>query len=654
MKYRIPLFDGVDLLILVVALGAVAFAGVVLTVRDVEDYLAGRAGVVSERDFVATERTELTFAVGYASEGARIVPDSSGLFPATVLLSTRDTRDLLLYEGLFYMATEGGLLEYRPSGTLLRHFNHLNGLPVNRTLCLAEWRGGLYVGCEGGLVRLEEEGSVVFVPMIPDGQAVTALLPLDNSRLLVGTGGAGLLSFDGSRFKRDIGRLNGAEFTKITALAVWGGQVAVGTRGEGLFVQRGAGFLRLGEEEGLPSAHVTALAPGPEDERDLLVATTGGLCLVDDRLSVTPWARPMPVSAALRTAGSSIVGTLDGRIDTFSAGRRRSSMFLGNRRFPVVIHRLVYADGRTWALTSDGIYRISGERIEAFGEERPFELQANHVAALALDASGNLWVGYFDYGIEVLSHDLQRVRLLDDDQCRTVKCLYFDPQENAVYAGTSKGMLRLHPGGGRRVWTKAEGLISNEVNHIRRYGREIVAGTGAGLSFVRGESVRSIYAFHGLINNKVFSLLPLGDRLFVGTLGGISILEGHQVVGQITPENSPLPAHWVTSLCDLKGSLLVGTYGRGLALRRADGSWESLPALTKDLEVNPNAVLLDDDFLLVGTLDRGVLMYHVNEGRWRVFNHGLSSPNVTAVAADEERLFIGTDNGVVVFNKSNL
>jgi ligand-binding sensor domain-containing protein len=466
------------------------------------------------------------------------------------------------------------------------------------------------------------------------------------------------LSFDGSRFRRDIGRLPGAEFTSVTALAVWGGEVAVGTMDEGLFVQRGAGFRRLEKKavgkSGLPSAHVTALASAPEGGGGLLVATTGGLCLVDDQLSVTPWARPMPASAVLRTAGSSIVGTLDGRIDTFSAGRRRSSLFLGDRRYPVVINRLVYADGRTWALTSGGAYRIRGERLEVFGGERQFELQANHVAALALDASGNLWIGYFDYGIEILDHDLQRVRLLDDDQCRTVKCLYFDPQENAVYAGTSKGMLRLQAGGGRRLWTKAEGLISNEVNHICRYGREIVAGTGAGLSFVRGESVRSIYSFHGLINNKVFSLLPMGDRLFVGTLGGISILEGHQVVAQITPENSPLPAHWVTALCDINGSLLVGTYGRGLALRRADGSWDSLPASTKDFEVNPNAALLDGEFLLVGTLDRGVLMYHVDEGRWRVINRGLSSPNVTAVAADEERLFIGTDNGVVVFNKSNL
>lgn len=654
MKYRLPVYDATDLLILLLALTALAFVGVIITVQEVEDYFATHAGPAPMRDFVPTESLELLYEAETPA-GVKLV-DLEGieLYGSGVLLSTREARDLALHEGMIYVATDGGLLEYRPTGELLRHYTHLNGLLSNRISCLAEWRGRLYIGSDRGLVRLEDKRSVAFLPLVSEGNSITALLPLDEDRLLVGTSGAGLLVFDGSRFRRDMGRYPGAVFKHVTALALWKGHVVVGSRQRGLFIQRGAGFKQLVKGKGLPSNQVTAVAPGSGDDPLLVVATLGGLCIVDDNDLVTPMARPMPASAALKTAGSTATGTLDGRVEIYSAGRRRTALALGDRRFPVVINRIVGADKRTWILTSEGTYCLTGDRLESFGERQSFEIRDNHVAALAVDNAGRLWIGYFDSGIEVVNSRLRRQRLLDDDYCRTVKCLFFDTNEGAVYAGSSKGLLRFHPDGSKKVWTTDQGLISNEVNHVGRFGREIVAGTGGGLSFFQGDVVRSIYAFHGLINNKVFSVLPMSEELVVGTLGGVSLVSQHQVVGHITPENSPLPTHWITALCDVDGSLLVGTYGGGLALQRSDGQWDELPEMARGIEINPNAVLRDGDFVLVGTLDRGVIMYHVSGGRWRQIRRGLSSANVTALAADEKRIFIGTDNGVMIVNKSNL
>ena len=65
-------------------------------------------------------------------------------------------------------------------------------------------------------------------------------------------------------------------------------------------------------------------------------------------------------------------------------------------------------------------------------------------------------------------------------------------------------------------------------------------------------------------------------------------------------------------------------------------------------------MLRSADLLRVGTLDRGLILLRRQRGRWEVSDRGLGSPNVTALAADERRIFIGTDNGVVVIRRSNL
>ena len=661
MKFRPVLINGVDLLILLIAVGTLVLIGVLLTIEDVELFLASNQGSGLEGEAITTSRSATfdlrrTRGVGLQAFSEDAAPDPSGssdlsseIRDIRILVSARDTRDIILHEGFLYVATEGGLLVYRPNGALAGHYTHINGLPCNRLTCFASWRGSLWIGSENGLVRLHDGAVTTYLPGVEDGERVTALLP-EGERLLVGTYGAGLLSFNGTEFKSDFGRLPGADFDRVTVLAEWRGQIAVGSFERGLFIQRGAAFVRITPEHGLPDERISGLHAG----KDLLVATVTGVCIVDERLDVTPWSRKTMAAAILRTKGSTLVGTLDGRFESYNAGRRRESITLGTRENPVLVNRLAAVDNRNWLLTSIGLHEITPDGLQPFGERPQVELSANFIASMVFDQTGKLWIGYFDSGIELLSPDLAPGGRYDDEACRTVKSLFFDEKEGAVYVGSSKGLTRIGPDGGRTSWTMKSGLISNEVNHVRRWGVEIVAATGGGLSFIRGREVRSIYAFHGLVNNKVFTLLPVGERLIAGTLGGISIIEGHNVIGAITPENSAMPIHWITALHDVDGSLLVGTYGEGLALRHPDGTWEELPRAAGGFEVNPNAVTGFGDLLLAGTLDRGLAVFHRKEGRWRFLRRGLGSPNVTALAQDERRLFIGTDNGIVVIDKKTL
>jgi ligand-binding sensor domain-containing protein len=241
--------------------------------------------------------------------------------------------------------------------------------------------------------------------------------------------------------------------------------------------------------------------------------------------------------------------------------------------------------------------------------------------------------------------------------------LYYDPDENAMFVGSSKGLVRFSADFSRSAWTRDDGLISNEVNHVVRLANgELAAGTGGGVSILGRHGIRSIYAFHGLVNNKVFCLQPLSSLgltdadslLAVGTLGGINLLKGYNVADQITPDNSELPIHWITALAEYEGGLLIGTYGAGLSLRERDGTWPEMPGQVRDVEINPNALLVDSDIVLAGTLDRGLIVHRRATARWEYKREGIGSLNVTAFSTDGQRYYIGTDNGLLVVAKGSL
>jgi ligand-binding sensor domain-containing protein len=51
--------------------------------------------------------------------------------------------------------------------------------------------------------------------------------------------------------------------------------------------------------------------------------------------------------------------------------------------------------------------------------------------------------------------------------------------------------------------------------------------------------------------------------------------------------------------------------------------------------------------LYAGSLDRGLFVYDRASARWTSTTAGLPSKNVTALAAGNGYLFVGTDNGLV-------
>jgi ligand-binding sensor domain-containing protein len=119
-----------------------------------------------------------------------------------------------------------------------------------------------------------------------------------------------------------------------------------------------------------------------------------------------------------------------------------------------------------------------------------------------------------------------------------------------------------------------------------------------------------------------------------------------------------LKHNWITSLLPLPdNSVLVGTYGAGLETMDHTGSFTpvELPSGTRhDLVINPNALYATSSHIYAGTLGNGMLVYSLSAGRWSVISTGLPSLNVTAFAARNGDIYIGTENGLVRMSEANL
>jgi ligand-binding sensor domain-containing protein len=113
-----------------------------------------------------------------------------------------------------------------------------------------------------------------------------------------------------------------------------------------------------------------------------------------------------------------------------------------------------------------------------------------------------------------------------------------------------------------------------------------------------------------------------------------------------------LKHNWVTAIVPLSGGdaedgWMVGTYGAGAMRLDKDGRFTPMQGATRDMIVNPNAMLATGEHVFVGTLGQGMWVWSRTTGRWRQITAGLPSWNVTAFAEHSGEIYVGTENGLV-------
>jgi hypothetical protein len=581
-----------------------------------------------------------------------------------------------ILNGVFYLAGPGGLTIATPDIT--RRITLRTGfeLPVAPIVAVtaARLRGSsdtqiLLATSGAGLLLLDPnpKGSPAIHQLLPaaaDSRDLTALLPMPSGDLLLGTRHSGVLLYDGTTL---IPYPN-LPAHDITALATPdAASFLVGTRNDGLFYIH-AGTIQ--HTDALPDSQIEALAIAIANGKAYAGTPTGIVEFDLSQPNLTPIRTIAPGIFAHTIAASSVsldVGTLDQGIrqiplttqphihnialEIAPAGTtaQRIDSFVATNSHSAPVYAL--GDGQLLARTT------LGWRPAMLGPTT--SLTDRNISALAFAPDGALYIGFFDRGLDILSPTGQ-TRHLEDDHLFCINRLALDPVRETIAAATANGLVLFdRQGTPRQTLTRRDGLISDHINDIAFTPTGTTVATPAGLTFITPAGTESLYAFQGLANNHVYTISNTNDRLLAGTLGGISLLEANAVKRNLTATNSGLKHNWITALAPApRGGWFVGTYGAGIQTLSADANTFTpieLPSGTPhDLVINPNALLVTPTHIYAGTLNHGMLVFSTATNRWTVIDQGLPSLNLTAFAARDGILYIGTENGLVRIPEAKL
>ena len=573
-------------------------------------------------------------------------------------------------DGHIFLSSPSALNIYSSTGKLERSLHvglDLPPAPLGRMIT-AHLRGQsqaqLLIATAGAGILFFDPATQAFRQLLPqsaDLRDITALAALESGEVLAGTRRHGLLVYTGGATGGTDAKalqLFRPEYANasITSLLGVGNDVWAGTQDHGI-LHTHAGITDRFEAQ-LPDPHIEALAASGNR---VFAATPLGVALFEDGRPSRTLAANTFAHALFAEAKSLTLSSLTGDALTLplDSGRPHVAFNAGDDAQPTEQFLTFPGSDDLYAVRHDGLYRRIGSRWSAVLEPTKAALTDNNIAALGFAADGRLWVGTFDRGLDILDSSLSTAQHLEDDHLFCINRIALDPRRNTMAVATANGLVLFDSTGKpRQVLTRRDGLISDHVTDVVYSGDRMTIATPAGLTFIDSTGLQSLYAFQGLVNNHVYALAASADgtELLAGTLGGVSMLTHDAVRRNLTVANSGLRHNWITAALPLddKGGYMIGTYGAGVMRLDRNERFSPMDSITRDMVINPNAMLATPTHILAGSLGQGLWSYARASQRWTQITSGLPSLNVTAFAARDGELYVGTQNGLVRMSESNL
>ena len=403
--------------------------------------------------------------------------------------SYKTTRAIEKFNDSIFVATDGGMVEFGPTGNLLHHYTTLDGLPESDLLSLATFNSKLFIGTRtSGLVAFDGTHFEGYSWGDRVSQSIDALFS-DSSRLLIGTRAGGLIAFDGEQFKEITAGAEHKRLLEITFLSRSGARLFVGTFSDGLWTEDGARWSHFTTADGLLSNRIVGIAA---DEENLFVASDYGLAtarltnLATNTTDSGP-SRFLPVAvlpslSSMVHYGAKLVlckdnsETLGLRTDVDFSHLRRTIPATWNRVSVSTGSRLATLDHDLWLLSNDGVHRAvvnqsdignsSVIHFSRWGDTRS-ALTNNLISALSVDSQGRLWAGTFRNGIDVLGPPGSLVAHIESESVREINSLVEDVGSKKMLAASSAGLLSFDTNlGTTEHLSAADGLLSNSIMQV--------------------------------------------------------------------------------------------------------------------------------------------------------------------------------------------
>jgi ligand-binding sensor domain-containing protein len=578
--------------------------------------------------------------------------------------NTNVTKAVVRFGDAYYAATESGLVRYSSSGKIEHTYTTIDGLTENDITSIATFQSKIFIGTRtGDLLSFDGEHFESFHLADRDVKTITALFE-DKNRLLIGTFAGGFVEFDGNNFK-ELKRINA-----ITHISRDGAKLYIGTFADGLWIEETGSWFHFTKSNGLPSNRVVGVV-NKDDE--LFVATDFGLASThfENLKTESPNAfrtiATLPTLSGLVLRGATLLlCTDDGKISSLEKNALKEIDW--NKPNNLSECKFAKSHDELLLTSNQGIWRDTSQNqklaLTSFNQSDKNSLTSNAISALAFDNEGRLWAGSFRNGLDVFDANGRKTNHIETEAAREINSIVVDKKNNSTIVATSQGVLNFDSLFRPTQITKANGLLSNSVQHLVIMPnppvgaggtdlRSFAFATSRGFSFGTKEKLRAISTVQGLPNNNTYSVLTIGDKTFVGTLGGLAQIENGKVVRTFKDSNSKLTHNWITALTNIGQRIFIGTYGGGVFEMNANGELRSFANETGKTIVNPNAMWSDGEKLFVGTLN-GIWIFDLRTQKWRHIQDELPSQTVLSITGNEHHVFFGTTSGIARIEKKYL
>lgn len=497
-------------------------------------------------------------------------------------------------------------------------------LPDRRMVSLGSWRGRPVVAAaDGGVFVLRGNAWE---------QLRAGFGTLHVRALAEAPGGELLLGAREGLFRASYG---GASIERLAAHPVRG--LAVGENGAIVSGGEKGAFRTSGRKteplESLDPWIDTALFAG----RSLYLVTARGLeAETSSGFAVVEGGRDVTQAVAIGDDVFALTGESAPTILRRTAGRWREEVLPSRGR------RLFVSEGSVLVDTAAGLVHRTESGFRPVSP-RPASTPEGplHVGALSR-FDGRLVVGLFDGGLYFTHEDGASVSLREVKSPSVWGVNALLPAGGALFVASLRGASRYD--GARLEPLEGPGAAF------------ALASTPQGVAIGYGQGVRLgdqrlFSAFHGLPGNQALALLS-SDALYVGTPSGLGAVAGARVLFRVAAGDGELPHPWVTALAETADGLHIATYGGGVARRRTDFDvpsrgprFETYPE-TAGFKVNPGCLVEAKGRLFLGTDDRGLFVREEGADHFEGVDVVLPSSRITALLAEGDTLFVGTDAGV--------
>jgi len=442
--------------------------GVWLTVDDALVYVNGKEvrRIAVDRSRLGFIRSTLPLGNGrvlIGTEGRGVwLTDSIGTtrVPELAELETADVRVLVRApDGAIWIATRPGLYRWMP-GARPRGFGTTEGLPEAwvETINFDDI-GKPWIGTSGaGLLYYN---GTRFRPVAMDGAAdIRSVFTDREGTIWIATNDQGLAALRVPLISGVTPATGLSAPVVLPIIEARDGTVWAGTFGGGVNRIRGHEIMTIGRSQGLRSDHILSLAEGQD--------------------------------------GAIWVGTRDG-LDRISAAGRIEQITLPQIGGAPILALLAGAKGVVWAGTTKGLLRIDRDSMTLFNHDNG--LMNDYVFVLMEDATGELWVG------------------------------------------TNGGGLFMLGGGTFSSYTTSNGLSTNIVTALTRdrAGRLLV-GTSSGLSVMTGAAFHTLRDGPGWWKGGINRVLEDGSGdLWISSNRGVSWLAAADLEGALKTRAMTVP-----------------------------------------------------------------------------------------------------------------